>query len=160
MRNINRIQLGSALLVMVLGFTGSQSHAEMMEKEKGMMGKEGSMMEGKMAEGKMMGMLTGAGSHRATGTLKITKDKNGRSVLTMTDITVDRVPDGRVYLAKDGDYTKGVELGKLTQFSGTVEYLIPVGIKTQDYNSVVIWCKKFGVEIGRGTFTGAMHEGM
>ena len=50
MRNINRIQLGSALLVMVLGFTGSQSHAEMMEKEKGMMGKEGSMMEGKMAD--------------------------------------------------------------------------------------------------------------
>ena len=37
MRNIQRMHLGSVLLVMVLGFTGSQSHGEMMEKDKGMM---------------------------------------------------------------------------------------------------------------------------
>ena len=85
----------------------------------------------------MMGMLTGAGSHRATDTLKITKDKYGRSVLTMTDITVDRVPDGRVYLAKDGDYTKGVELGKLTQFSGTMEFPIPATVIQTSHYSIV-----------------------
>jgi hypothetical protein len=36
------------------------------------------------------------------------------------NIKVDRVPDERVDLAKDGDYTKGVELGKLKQFAGDV----------------------------------------
>ena len=111
-------------------------------------------------EGKMTAMLAGAGSHQAAGTLAITKDRNGRSILTMIDITVDRVPDGRVYLAKDGDYAQGVELGRLTQFSGTVEYSIPAGIDAQHYNSVVIWCKRFSVEIGRGTFVDAIHTGM
>ena len=129
-----------AVLIVVFGFAASPVFSEMME-------------------GKMTAMLAGAGSHQATGTLAITKDKNGRSILTMTDITVDRVPDGRVYLAKDGDYAKGVELGKLTQFSGAVEYSIPVGIDAQNYDSVVIWCKAFGVEIGRGTFADAMHTG-
>lgn len=130
-----------AVLVVVICFAASPVFSETME-------------------GKMTAMLAGAGSHQAAGTLAITKDRNGRSILTMIDITVDRVPDGRVYLAKDGDYAKGVELGRLTQFSGTVEYSIPAGIDAQHYNSVVIWCKRFSVEIGRGTFVDAIHTGM
>jgi hypothetical protein len=43
----------------------------------------------------------------------------------------------------------GVELGKLNQFSGTVSFDLPMGVNPEDYDSVVIWCKQFKVEIGR-----------
>jgi hypothetical protein len=65
---------------------------------------------------------------------------------------IDRVPDGRVHLVKGGDYTKGVELGRLTEFSGVFEFPIPAGVNTQDYDSVVIWCHKFNVKIGVAFF--------
>lgn len=116
------------------------------------------MMEDHMA-GAMSGMLKGAGDHRATGTVSIVKDASGNPTLLLTDITVDKVPDGRVYLAKDADYTKGVEIGKLTKFSGTVQYAIPATVNPADYNSVVIWCQKFSVEIGHAMFdTGMMKK--
>ena len=96
--------------------------------------------------------LAGAGGHHATGTVAVAKDSNGSGRLALTDISVDRVPDGRVYLAKNGDYTKGVEVGKLTQFSGTVTFPIPANVRVEEYDSVVIWCKKFSVEIGHAFF--------
>lgn len=91
----------------------------MTKTDKGMMGqKDGSMMKQKtgMMEGKMeairTGMLAGAGSHHAAGTASVTKDQSGHKTLKLTDIRVDRVPDGRVYLAQNGDYRTGIELGK------------------------------------------------
>ena len=99
-----------------------------------------------------IGMLAGIKGHNAAGKVTITKDMKGNPILTMTDIEVDKVPDGRVYLAKDGDYTKGVELGKLRQFTGTVEFPIPDRVNPEDYDSVVIWCKKFDVGIGLAFF--------
>ncbi len=137
----NILKTGFAVLFVGLGLALPQAYSGEMEKEKGMM------------EGKMMAMLEGAGGHQAAGTVAIKEGMKGSSSLVMTDFKVDKVPDGRVYLAKDGDYTKGVELGKLKQFSGTVEYPIPANVNPQDYNSVVIWCKKFSVEIGHATFT-------
>ncbi|MEW6246493.1 MAG: DM13 domain-containing protein [Nitrospirota bacterium] len=96
--------------------------------------------------------LQGSESHHATGTVVLTTDRNGIATLQFKDMTVDKVPDGRVYLARNGDYRNGVELGKLTQFSGTVTLPIPAGINGEDFDSVVIWCKKFNVVIGRGSF--------
>jgi hypothetical protein len=43
-------------------------------------------------------------------------------------------------------------LGTLKQFSGKVQFPIPVGTNPADYNGVVIWCKKFSVEIGHAAF--------
>ncbi len=129
----DRIKIASAVVFMVFGLALPQA-------------------EGGQMEGRMVAMLKGAAGHNATGTVAITRDKNGTPILTMTGISVDRVPDGRVYLAQNGDYTKGVELGKLTQFSGTVTFPIPAAVKTEDYNSVVIWCQKFSVEIGHAFF--------
>ena len=124
----------------------------MTKTDKGMMGqKNGSMMERKtgMMEGKMAairtGMLTGAGSHQAAGMASVTKDQSGHRTLNLTEIRVDQVPDGRVYLAKNGDYRTGIELGKLTQFSGTVDFPIPGTVNLEEYDSVVIWCEKFNV---------------
>ncbi|MDN5942640.1 MAG: DM13 domain-containing protein [Nitrospira sp.] len=138
----------------------------MTKTDKGMMGqKDGSMMAQKtgMMEGKMApirtGMLAGAGSHHAAGTASLTKDQSGHKTLNLTDIRVDQVPDGRVYLAKNGDYRTGIELGKLTQFSGMVDFPIPGTVNLEEYDSVVIWCKQFNVEIGRASLGKVTMEG-
>lgn len=125
-----------------------------MAEPKKMMKKEpnGAMMEKEKPTARRTAKLTGARNHQATGTAALTIGKNGRSVLTLADIRVDRVPDGRVYLAKGGDYIRGVELGRLTRFSGTVEFPIPAGIDPTEYDGLVIWCKQFNVEIGHAIF--------
>lgn len=107
---------------------------------------------GGMSDGKPTGMLTGAEGHHAAGKVVISKGRGGTLVLFLLDAKIDRVPDGRVHLAKGGDYTQGVELGKLTEFSGALEFLIPAGVNAQDYDSVVIWCHKFNVKIGEAFF--------
>ena len=104
--------------------------------------------------------LVGAAGHRASGTAALTKGETGKSSLTFSDLNVDQVPDGRVYLAKHGDQAKGIEVGKLTMFQGAATFMIPEGINLDDYDGVVIWCKKFGVEIGHGTFMGGSNKGM
>lgn len=109
-----------------------------------------------MTDGKVTGMLTGAGGHHAVGKVVISKGRTGSPALFLLDAKIDRVPDGRVHLAKGGDYTKGVELGKLTEFSGSFEFPIPGGVNPQDYDSVVIWCHKFNVEIGHAFFERGM----
>lgn len=113
-----------------------------------------SLAQAGMMPGKMTGMLMGAKDHHASGTVTLVKE-NGHATLRLDDLNVDKVPDGRVYLAHNGDYADGVELGKLTQFSGTVQFAIPAAVNPAAYDSVVIWCKQFSVEIGRA----ALHTG-
>ncbi len=113
---------------------------------------------GGMMDGKVTGTLVGAGGHHAAGKVAIIKDRNRHALLTLTDSKIDRVPDGRVHLAKGGDYTKGVELGRLREFSGALEFPIPAGVNAQDYDSVVIWCHKFNVEIGHAFFEKGMAK--
>jgi hypothetical protein len=67
----------------------------------------------------------------------------------LSDIKVDEVPDGDVYLTRNGDWKHGVELGLRKQFTGSVSFAIPGGINPDDFDSVVIWCRQFKVKIGR-----------
>ena len=138
-----------------LGCSGSMEGPKAAMMEKG-----GAMMKAEKAvAGARFGHLTGADGHNATGTVLLTTDHQGKRIFRLADITVDRVPDGRVYLARNADYTKGVELGKLTRFAGTVEFPISATVQPQDYDSVVIWCKRFDVEIGHAFLeTGTMDK--
>lgn len=156
---MNTTRFSVAALLLAFGLASPLAHAEMMEKDKGMMQDKGMIQDKEMMGGKITGMLMGAKDHHASGTVALTKDMDGHTMLRVENLKVDKVPDGRVYLAKNGDYTNGVELGKLTQFSGTVQYAIPANVNPADYTSVVIWCKKFNVEIGRAMFeSGAMMK--
>ncbi len=119
----------------------------------------GTMMEQKSLKGMRSARLVGSSGHHAAGTLVLKTDQNGVALLQLKDMTVDKVPDGRVYLARNGDYRNGVELGKLTQFSGAVNFPVPAGVRGEDYNSVVIWCRKFNVEIGHAFFDQSMEAG-
>jgi len=106
-------------------------------------------MMDKSMDAPMDGMLAGSEGHHAAGQVTIDMGMGSKSVLTLRDIKIDKVPDGYVYLTKAADHMHGVELGRLDQFSGTVSFDVPAGVNTNDFDSVVIWCKKFNVEIAR-----------
>jgi len=40
-----------------------------------------------------------------------------------------------------------VDLGGLRAFKGSQRYSIPAGVNLKDYQSVIIWCERFGVLI-------------
>jgi len=142
--------LSLSLVGWVAACTGSNG---MMEKK--MDSEMGGQMDSKM-ESKMDSMLSGIDGHHASGKVSFAMGMNNKHVLTLSDIKVDKVPDGYVYLTKNANRMHGVELGMLKQFSGTVSFDLPAGVNPDDYDSVVIWCKKYNVEIGRAYFSKKM----
>ena len=122
----------------------------------GMMGKKMDSEMGGQMDSEMDSMLSGSEGHHASGKVSFGMGMNNKHVLTLSDIKVDKVPDGYVYLTKNADRMHGVELGMLKQFSGTVSFDLPAGVNPDDYDSVVIWCKKYNVEIGRAYFSKKM----
>ncbi|WP_054033101.1 DM13 domain-containing protein [Desulfatitalea tepidiphila] len=111
-----------------------------------------------MKDNPMLGMLTGTMDHHASGKVTLNQDMKGHTTLTLSDIKIDKIPDGYVFLAKDGDWRKGVELGMLKKFTGTVSFDLPMGVEAGDYDTVVIWCKKYKVEIGRAGLSDTMMK--
>jgi hypothetical protein len=111
-------------------------------------------MHGKMDK-PMNSMLMGSDGHHASGRVSVGMEMN-RHVLTLSDIEVDKVPDGVVYLTRNADRMHGVALGALKQFSGTVSFDLPAGVNPDEFDSVVIWCRQFNVEIGRAYFSEKM----
>jgi Electron transfer DM13 len=109
--------------------------------------KNDKMMDNTMGNS-MSAMLAGSGGHQAAGSVMVTREM-GRDMLVLSDIRVEKVPDGHVFLARDGDWAHGIDLGILRQFSGNVSFALPAGTDPDAYNSVVIYCKQFHVEIGR-----------
>ena len=147
MRTVFAAGLSTLLLSSALGGLPAYS---------GMEGNQESMM----GVGLRQAALVGAAGHHASGTAALAKDRAGKSALTFSNLDVDRVPDGRVYLARHGDLARRIEVGKLTVFQGVVTFMIPEGVNLDDYDGVVIWCKKFEVEIDHGMFIGGTNKGM
>jgi hypothetical protein len=78
-----------------------------------------------------------------------------RTVFLEPDFEVGPGPAFHVYLVpkatirdeaavKDAMY---VDLGGLRAFKGSQRYRIPAGVDLKNYQSVVIWCERFGVLI-------------
>ena len=149
-RHLGITVLGLSLLGWVAACTGTNGMTDK-KMDSGMDGQMDSKMESKMDS-----MLSGTDGHHASGKVSFGMGMNNMQVLTLSDIKVDKVPDGYVYLTKSADRMHGVQLGRLKQFSGTVSFDLPAGVNPDDYDSVVIWCKKFKVEIGRAYFSKKM----
>ncbi len=49
-----------------------------------------------------------------------------------------------------------VDLGGLRAFQGSQRYAIPAGINPKNYQSVIIWCERFGVLISPADLTTAV----
>ncbi len=90
------------------------------------------------------------GDHPTSGTAVVLGDGGTQRVLRLDeDFVSDNGPDLNVYLASsaevDGDY---VDLGDLKGNIGGQNYEIPADIDLAIYDTVVIWCVRFGVGFG------------
>ncbi len=78
-----------------------------------------------------------------------------RSVFLEPDFEVGPGPAFHVYLVPKASIRSSsdlkdvmfVDLGGLRAFKGSQRYSIPVGVNPKDYQSVIIWCERFGVLI-------------
>lgn len=104
-------------------------------------------------------LATGAfhdGAHATSGTASLIDLGAGQRVLRLAGFSTSNGPDVRVLLgvaadAKDSDTVKQagyVELGSLKGNVGDQNYDVPSDLDLSKYNSVTIWCNRFGVNFG------------
>ena len=101
-----------------------------------------------------MGNFTGI-AHKTTGRALILGAADGGHVLRLENFHTSNGPDVRVYLVKgtnsaNTDFIKAggdnfVDLGALKGNIGDQNYTIPANVNLDEYKSVSIWCRRFGV---------------
>jgi len=95
-------------------------------------------------------------SHPAEGTALVLTDGTDQRFLRFEDFATDNGPDLNVYLSTappdaddagefDDDF---IDLGDLKGNIGSQNYEIPADVDLDRYQSVVIWCVRFGVAFG------------
>lgn len=66
------------------------------------------------------------------------------------------VPKASIRSSSDLEAAMFVDLGGLRAFKGSQRYPIPAGVDLRDYQSVIIWCERFGVLISPADLTTAV----
>ena len=66
------------------------------------------------------------------------------------------VPKASIRSTSDVKDVMFVDLGGLRAFKGSQRYPIPAGVDLKNYQSVIIWCERFGVLISPADLTTAM----
>lgn len=90
------------------------------------------------------GSFTGDSGHTTKGEVTL---EDGQ--ITLQDsFWFDGAPDPRVALGKNGKFAPGTDFIPLEKNTGKQTYTIPSNIKASDYDTVVIWCRKFSVPLG------------
>ncbi len=91
------------------------------------------------------------GAHPTTGSAVVLTDGGSRRVLRLEeDFATDNGPDLNVYLASsaDGFGEEYIDLGDLKGNIGSQNYDIPTDVDLGVFDTVVIWCVRFGVGFG------------
>ncbi len=101
-------------------------------------------------------------SHPAAGVAQVLGDGTGQRFLRFEGFETDNGPDLNVYLSSaapdapagefDDDF---VDLGDLKGNIGPQNYEIPAGVDLSQYQTVVIWCVRFGVAFGAAELVAA-----
>ncbi len=92
----------------------------------------------------LKGKFKGDSNHVTKGAVTV---KDG--VITLENsFWFDGAPDPRVGLGKRGKYIKGTDFAVLKKNAGKQKYKIPAKLAGKDYDTVVIWCRKFSVPLG------------
>jgi hypothetical protein len=120
-------------------------------------------------------------AHETRGTATVYQLVDGKRVLRFADFETSNGPDVNVYLAAAEDANDNetvtnagfVSLGSIKGNVGDQNYDLPADLDLNKYRSVVIWCKRFGVNFGtaplkmqqsapvilsEGPFHGVAHE--
>lgn len=104
-----------------------------------------------LAEGHFRGI-----AHETSGAAMIYQYPNGNRVLRLMDFETSNGPDIHVYLvaaedAPDDDTVEDseiIDLGSIKGNIGDQNYDLPDGVDLGKYQTVTIWCKRFGVNFG------------
>ena len=92
-------------------------------------------------------------AHESTGVATIHQLANGARIVRLTAFETSNGPDVRVYLVAANDapdhetVTRAgfIDLGSLKGNKGDQNYAVPAGVDLSRYQSVTIWCARFGV---------------
>ncbi len=88
--------------------------------------------------------------HNGKGPVRIV-ELEGRRFVRFEGVAITNAPDIHVYLSREtgGKWTESTSLylGALKATNGTFNYEVPAGMTVADYQSVVVWCRAFGVLI-------------
>jgi hypothetical protein len=95
-------------------------------------------------------------AHETKGVATVYQLADGKKLLRLTEFETSNGPDVRVYLVaapdtSDSDtVTKAgfIELGSLKGNIGDQNYDLPASVDLSKYQSVTIWCHRFGVNFG------------
>lgn len=94
--------------------------------------------------------------HDTKGTATVLQMPDGKRVLRLSAFETSNGPDVRVYLVAAPDASDNetvttagfVELGALKGNIGDQNYDVPQTIDLKKYQTVTIWCRRFGVNFG------------
>lgn len=98
--------------------------------------------------------MFGARSHPGEGVVKVLNDGTEQRFLRFEEFATDNGPDLNVYLttadadADAGDFGASgqfVDLGDLKGNIGEQNYEIPADVDLNEFDTVVVWCVRFGV---------------
>jgi Electron transfer DM13 len=92
-------------------------------------------------------------SHETSGVATIHQLGDGKRLVRFTTFETSNGPDVRVYLVAAKDATDNetvtragfVDLGAMKGNKGDQNYDIPTDVDLSQYQSVTIWCRRFGV---------------
>src|ERR1051326_3208196 len=95
-------------------------------------------------------------AHETKGTAAVYQLGDGKKVLRLTNFETSNGPDVHVYLvaaqaANDKDTVKKagfIDLGSMKGNMGDQNYDVPANVDLSKYQSVSIWCARFGVNFG------------
>ncbi len=95
-------------------------------------------------------------AHETKGTAAVYQLGDGKKVLRLTNFETSNGPDVHVYLvaaeaANDNDTVKKsgfIDLGSMKGNIGDQNYDVPADVDLGKYQSVSIWCARFGVNFG------------
>ena len=100
-------------------------------------------------------------AHETSGVATIHQLGDGKRLLRFTTFETSNGPDVRVYLiaardAKDNETVTQagfVDLGAMKGNRGDQNYEVPPSIDLSQYQSVTIWCRRFGVNFSTAPLT-------
>jgi hypothetical protein len=87
------------------------------------------------------------GAHDVSGEARIVL-ADGQKVLRFENFYTLNGPDLRVYLATDNTANDFVDLGALPATQGNYNITVPDSVDLGKYDTVLIWCRAFGVLFG------------
>jgi hypothetical protein len=95
-------------------------------------------------------------AHATQGLATIYQFPDGKRALRLTEFETSNGPDVQVYLVATNDATDNetvtkadfIHLGALKGNVGDQNYELPAEVDLTKYQSVTIWCRRFGVNFG------------